>query len=349
MCDNVIITIDKIVKICPLCDYTGKFKLDYYQHFEQVHHININIEKQQFSSSENFSDWLSKIEKDTQTKFILEKRSGSNKNIQVNYMCHRSGFFKSKGSRQRHLKTQGSKKINGYCPAGLEVLIDKETGIHHVTFIKSHVGHQNDLCHLFLTQDERAIIAEKIAMKIPFDAILDGIRDSITSDFERIHLLTKKDIFNIEACFNLHSMSQRHSNDALSVDSWVEEMKNSCVLFYKQQGKFLEEQPQFKEEDFMLIIMTEGQKTILESFSKDCLCIDGYHFELHTLLVLDALRQGFPCAFCISNRSDGVVMNTFFNYVKREIGPIQTNVFMSDMADVYYNSWLEVMPVPHYR
>ena len=41
---------------------------------------------------------------------------------------------------------------------------------------------------------------------------------------ERLHLLTKKDILNIERAFNMRG-EQRHPNDAMSVQAWVEEMK----------------------------------------------------------------------------------------------------------------------------
>ncbi|ERL94932.1 hypothetical protein D910_12204, partial [Dendroctonus ponderosae] len=252
--------------------------------------------------------WFSNTQKESLTQFIAEKTSVSTNETNVTYICHRSGFYKSRSLGVRHLKSQGTKKINEYCPAGIQVVIDNERGNHEITFVRTHVGHQNDLSHLFLTKEERTMIATKIAMKIPFDAILDDIRDSVTASYlERLHLLTKKDVFNIEACFNLHSKSQRHTNDA------------------KPQGICLEAYPQLRKEDFMLIIM--------EIFSKNCLCIDGTH---------GLNGQGFPCAFCVSNRSDGVAMKIFFSYIRAEVGPIETNVFMSDMADVYYNAWLEV-------
>lgn len=93
----------------------------------------------------------------------------------------------------------------------------------------------------------------------------------------------------------------------------------------------------------------------LMNYSKECICIDGthglnsYHFELHTLLVLDELRQGFPCAFFISNRSDGLAMKLFFSCIKKEVGLIATKIFMSDKADTYCNARVQVMPVAQYR
>lgn len=81
----------------------------------------------------------------------------------------------------------------------------------------------------------------------------------------------------------------------------------------------------------------------------DCICIDGTHgmnaygFELITLLVLDDIREGFPCAFCISNRTDEVI-------IKREAREnLHAEVFMSDMAQSLYNVWVQVMGLVKFK
>lgn len=91
-------------------------------------------------------------------------------------------------------------------------------------------------------------------------------------------------------------------------------------------------------------------------FGDDCICVDGTHglnsygFELHTLLVVDDIREGYPCAFLISNRNDSGVMKIFFSCVKEHIGKkMQPQVFMSDMADAYYNAWLQVNDPAKFR
>jgi hypothetical protein len=68
--------------------------------------------------------------------------------------------------------------------------------------------------------------------------------------------------------------------------------------------------------------MTEGQIELLENFGNDTICIDGTHslisygFEMHTLLVLDDLREGYPGAFLISDRSDEEMLKIFFTCIK---------------------------------
>ncbi|XP_050512584.1 uncharacterized protein LOC126888397 [Diabrotica virgifera virgifera] len=96
--------------------------------------------------------------------------------------------------------------------------------------------------------------------------------------------------------------------------------------------------------------MNKAQREMLEKYGSDCICIDGthglnsYEFELITLLILDDMREGFPCAFCISNRTDEVAMKIFFSCIKEKLGTnVQSNVFMSDMAQSFYNAWVQVM------
>ncbi|GFW59864.1 uncharacterized protein TNCV_2917461 [Trichonephila clavipes] len=261
--------------------------------------------------------------------------------------CHRSGVYISKGKGLRHLKTQGSNKIDGYCPDEIKVFVS-ETGACSIKFCKTHLGHRNDIGHVSLRDFERQHTATKIASKIPFDEILDEIRDSVTdSKLERIHLLTKKDLYNIENCFNIGSNAIKHKDDGTSVDAWVNEIESkndSCILFYKPQGVTSAMHPELKSDDFVLIIMNDAQCEMLKKYVSH-ICIDGTHrtngydFELITLLILDDMRQGFPCSFFISNQTDHFVLEIFFAKIKEKVGEICPTVFMSDMAESFFNTW----------
>lgn len=343
--------IRKFGKKCPLCDYKESSRIQLYNHFKEVHDVNMSIEKLEFATKKDFEDWKNLTECSAKSRFVKEYGN-------LSYICHRSGFYVSKGQQKRHLKTQGSVKIGGFCPSGMKVIVTSN-GQCQVTYNKTHVGHTVDLAYLNLTAAEREEIAKKIALKVPFAHILDEIRDKISGDsLERMHLLNKKDLHNITAAYNLQHEAVRHTNDAISVEAWVNAMKdNQCVLFYKSQNLTLSEHPGLKSEDFVLIIMNDGQRQMLEKFSSDCVCIDGthglnaYNFELHTLLVIDDLRQGFPAAFMVSNRADQEVMTLFFSCIKDRLNGnvITPKVFMSDMADSYYNAWKQVMGEPKLR
>ncbi|XP_023218772.1 uncharacterized protein LOC111620977 [Centruroides sculpturatus] len=136
------------------------------------------------------------------------------------------------------LKTQDNSKINACCPARMKV-IQKESGECIVKFTKTHMG------HLTLTASQHFSLASKIAEKISLDVVLDEVRDYLSdSTLNRLHLLTKKDLYNIEQAYNLQKDGVKHQDDGISVDVWVNEMKinnDSCVLFYKPQGIYSNE------------------------------------------------------------------------------------------------------------
>ncbi|KAG8285603.1 hypothetical protein J6590_077027 [Homalodisca vitripennis] len=74
-----------------------------------------------------------------------------------------------------------------------------------------HVGHKNELKHTWLTTGERKFIAKKLVCKTPHHDILEMVRSTITKqELQRLHLITKKDIANIERDFNLTSEAQKH-------------------------------------------------------------------------------------------------------------------------------------------
>lgn len=99
-------------------------------------------------------------------------------------------------------------------------------------YIETHVGHEADPGYMNLSKLDRQRIAQNNTSKIPFDKILNEVRENGTeSNVSRLHLWRRKDLYNIEQCFNLCSSAIRHSNDGISVDSWVEEMKGEKHCF----------------------------------------------------------------------------------------------------------------------
>lgn len=319
-------------------------------HLQDTHNIDIEYELYEFNSFDEFLMWKQATERETVSSYV--KMHGTYKtesHIKTKYSCHRSGKFIQKGKGKRHLKMQGSKKINAYCPAQMEVVIEERKC--SVKFLKTHVGHKQELSHLNLTEEDRLEIAEKIQKNVPFDTILNDISDSLSgSQLERLHLLKKKDLHNIKKSLNLDSdAAKKIKKDTNTLETWIEEMK-SIVLFYKPQNTRWNEYPELKDDDFVLVIMNEGQTEILQSSANDTICIDRTNavnecgFEMHALLALDDLDEAYPCAFLISDCLNEEVMKIFFLCVKEKIGgSIKPRVFMSDMNDVYYNAWLQVM------
>lgn len=81
---------------------------------------------------------------------------------------------------------------------------------------------------------------------------------------------------------------------------------------------------------------------------RNVVCVDathgrnGYDFQLITIMVIDELGEGFPAAWCLSNREDKIALTNLFAAVKQNTGDIESHWFMSDDADQYYSSWIHI-------
>ena len=68
---------------------------------------------------------------------------------------------------------------------------------------------------------------------------MDDIRDATIKQMNRQHLITKQDLHNIKAQFNIDGIV-KHKNDLLSVSALVKELrerKYNPVLVFKKQGE----------------------------------------------------------------------------------------------------------------
>ncbi|XP_065896991.1 uncharacterized protein [Dysidea avara] len=174
--------------------------------------------------------------------------------------------------------------------------------------------------------------------------------DCKESTYERIHIITKKDIRNIEKAFGLRG-NERHEDDATSVGLWVEEMRqsdNNPVLLYKAQGV---NDSTLCKDDFVLALQTPFQAYMLMTFGNDkVVCIDSTHGTnaLTTVIVVDELGEGYPVAWCLSNRTDTVLLTHFFQSVKERSRVIAPQYIMTDDAEQLYNAWISAFGgTPH--
>ena len=181
------------------------------------------------------------------------------------------------------------------------------------------------------------------------EKILDDIRDTVTDHVSRVHLVSKQDLYNIKRQYNIEGIA-RHSNDHVSTSIWVEEMKAldyDPILLYKPQGN-TSDLSAVCIDDFILCIQTNFQKDCFTRFAKTVVCIDATHcttqydFKLVTILVMDEFSEGIPAAWMISNREDTNTLQHFFEALKKKVGDVKVEVFMSDDASQYYNAWVSV-------
>jgi len=161
--------------------------------------------------------------------------------------------------------------------------------------------------------------------------------------------------------FNLCKGIRIASNDADSVAAWIEQNRadgDQCLVRYVKFQGAADEERNMREDDFMLIIMSETQLAVLQKLYKPNseVALDsthgtnGYDYQLTTLMLIDEHGEGFPAAFCFSNRVDERAMITFLSVCKENIGwPMISAILMTDDADVYFNAWSQVMGQPAVR
>lgn len=221
---------------CPLCDYSSKLRNDVEKHLFDFHKIAevSSFEILHFVTNDEFARWKKDTEKSTNTIFIQPCGAQRSKNVKTTYYyCNRSGYFAPKGSGKRALRTQGSSKINSVCPAKIKKIETKD-GIE-VHYLDIHIGHTPDIRHLHLQKDERDEIALKIAQNIPFDTILQEIKQSVETGekIERLKLLTKKDLWNIKYSYTASGMLS-HMNSVISEvneeDKEYSSDQNYCII-----------------------------------------------------------------------------------------------------------------------
>lgn len=303
-------------------------------------------------------EWKETYEKETKTSYIKKtgtKRKHGSSTGTTTYLCNRSGEFHSKGLGKRMLKSQGSCKIGHHCTSQLSVSSDHSSGSVSVVLCETHYGHGMQIEHLRLSKSEREKIAGQLKMGITQDRILDDIRNSLTStSLDRVHLLSKKDIANIEQLFGLTSI-ERHRDDATSVAMFLEEMEstgNPSPILY---NKFQKEPATncLKEDDMMIVVQTSLQAELMKSCTNGkIVCMDsthgtnGYGFYLISILVVDEFGEGVPVAWCVCNREDEVVLTQFLTVIKNHIDVTCVPAwFMSDMAPQFYTAWTKVFGV----
>lgn len=246
----------------------------------------------------------------------------------------------------------GSSKIASNCTATMTAELS-HSGQVNVDICHTHYGHNKSLEHLRVSTIQREMIAAKLQQGVSKEKILEDIRESVSANFHRQHLVDRQDIVNVEKAFGLRKV-QRHTNDQQSTLAWISEWEESkeCespVLCFKLQGEEAEEGYDLAKDDFLMAIQTPFQREMLKTFAYKGICCDSTHgtnsydFPLTTIHVIDEYGEGIPVAWCLSNHEDFTAMVIFFQEIKKSCGIIESKYFMSDMANQFYNAWVAVM------
>lgn len=414
---------------CALCTSHYPSSSLYNQHLEEYHMVTIQVENLTFASKESFEEWKHKIEDETTSQFIKSRGEKKSKNVnKTYYSCNRSGYYVSKARTQKALKKQGSRKINGRCPASINVTFNPDS-TYEVRFVKTHVGHDFELEHLDISDKDRDLIVQKLESGITKRDIIKQIRSNmeqhnaitafvspaavqvitignqtetisaeeidlvdtsneiiienpneissnqITNESptfpapqrrisspsdkqkkSRLHLATTKDIHNIINAKHLDSKLIRHNYDLHNLQAWVNEMKDfkeaSSPLFYKPQCELSDRFKNLKEEDFMLVIMRDGQAELLKRLGDKCIIIDSTYqvnceyLQLTVISIINEDGKGLPIASLFSTRTNIDVLEAFFSIIKDKVGSIGARIMIADELNDFYHAWSNIMGRP---
>lgn len=167
---------------CALCESVFPSSCIYNDHLVNHHQVKIEIENLTFENGDMFSEWKHGIENETTSQFIKSRGEKRTKNVnKTYYSCNRSGYYVSKARTQKALKKQGSRKINGRCPASMIVTINPDSG-YDVRFVKTHVGHDFELKHIDLSDKDRDLIVQKITAGLTKKDIIRQLRSNAANE-----------------------------------------------------------------------------------------------------------------------------------------------------------------------
>lgn len=300
---------------------------------------------------DQFKEWKVNLEKSSLTFFRNRRGFTQTKNYSMSiYECHRSGYYQPKtDGRKRRIKLQGTKKIGCFCPAEISLCVKKSDGSCRVAFTNMHLGHnvcdENELAYLAVPRDEREKLASKISSGLSYDEIL---KEHALTKKDQLYLLTRKDLNNISRAFNIKEKVVESSND-VDIELFIKEHEKSIIFLHKSGETSGSSDDILKEEDFFMILMTKKQKEVLQKFGSKVISVDGTftltncNFLLLILLIIDDYHEGVPVAFGISSRNDFAMVDVFLNGIRRNMGLLSTELFMSDIEYKYYEKWHEIM------
>uniref|UniRef100_A0A1B6IXK7 C2H2-type domain-containing protein n=1 Tax=Homalodisca liturata TaxID=320908 RepID=A0A1B6IXK7_9HEMI len=210
---------------CALCEFRAQNRKIMGEHYQHFHGISLKESNAYFKTADEFYLWKNEFESRTKSRFVKMSSSRKRKNgfIRSTYFCHRDGNFIPKGRNLRHLKVKGSNKINAHCPAKMDVDIGERIVI--VSYVTTHLGHELDVTRMSLDRIDRAVIANKLAHRVPFEQILYEINSSPDSQLKRVNYLTRKDLWNIVDNFKINPKNVVYSKTRLRRKKKIEKPK----------------------------------------------------------------------------------------------------------------------------
>ncbi|XP_055953132.1 uncharacterized protein LOC129988879 isoform X2 [Argiope bruennichi] len=328
---------------CAYCKKSFRIKSLLRVHCEKIHQEPVQIDTPWIKA---FKKWKLDIERREHAFFIalhgMQRGSKCNKCL---YHCYSSGYHEVSyhGNTNRMITVSDSLKIGIMCTATM--IVSEYVNEVRVKYCLQHYGHRQETTFEQLSSEEQAAINENVSRGIPLQEQLDDIKHPQSSaEYFQAHMIKKRDIQYINnACTS--EIFNAEMNFIEYVEQWVHacpQIENSPVLLYRQEGNGTE------TENLMLIIMTELQKHILITSTKEVVCIDSQYIKksknfVTALVVMDEQDVAFPVAFCISSKLNKSSILEFLSCVRESTGQLSYSYFMSNDDTFFYEAWQEVM------
>lgn len=187
-------------------------------------------------------------------------------------------------------------------------------------------------------------IPAKLVQGEPIVKIVTDARKKKGEKLSRMNLLKKRDVYNIKSKVNY--LEKETDHDGLIIDSWVKKMDSgdpskNPVIFYN---------PLDDKHNYFLVLIHSIQKIIYSLVHDGSIVYiktkkgkPNVDFNLIGLSILTENGEGYPVAFCVSNRTDYLTIYNFFKIVCNTLGTIHAQIFISDNICHYYTAWKNVM------
>lgn len=309
----------------------------------------------------DFLRWKDEFERQEKSRFV--KKSGSRlreEGIRVGYYyCNRSGTYVSQSKGMKNPKKKGTAKTNNHCTASI-TCFELPNGKLDVKICSTHYGHESELQHLRLTQTEKFQIAEQLCRGVPREMVLDSVRASTGSDIERIHLITIKDVKNIEKAYGIQAnTNEKTTNMYYNLTDWISNIMasdNGPVLYFKEEGTL-----NCKDHDITLILLTKGQIEVLKKYSingvfyistfitksKNVPYYQNFYIRptlmnVITLMLLDDLNEAVPVSFMLTHDLNSKKFKIFFESLKKRVPQMSASAVFTDDKNEIFETWCSV-------
>ncbi|GBO10957.1 hypothetical protein AVEN_15357-1 [Araneus ventricosus] len=150
----------------------------------------------------SFKKWKHDVERQELTSYTLRHGFKKTKRgiLRNDYVCHRSGKYSTKivGQRKRMLKTTGTVKLGIVCTSVMRCE-ERPDGVV-VRYYPHHYGHGKEISFVHLSPEEQDAINENVSKGIPFEKLLDDIKDNQSLTDHRVSYKNERCRFILKQC-----------------------------------------------------------------------------------------------------------------------------------------------------